>query len=117
MRAWRCVFNHDVRDLKLVDAIVVVENIYRHSAMGKDIETSIIDGSSEVFLPVVAATLTTCAAFMPMLIMTGSIGDFFAIIPKAISFAQSPEPINRSSTRMGRTRALDSSLAFPTPCP
>jgi len=69
------------------DAIVVVENIYRHSAMGKDIKTSIIEGTSEVFLPVVSATLTTCAAFLPMLIMTGSIGDFFAIIPKAVSFA------------------------------
>ncbi|MBU0480426.1 MAG: efflux RND transporter permease subunit [Proteobacteria bacterium] len=69
------------------DAIVVVENIFRHTQMGKDVSTSIIDGTAEVFLPVVSATLTTCAAFLPMLIMTGSTGDFFAIIPKAISFA------------------------------
>ncbi len=69
------------------DAIVVVENIFRHSQMGKNIETAIIDGTAEVFLPVVSATLTTCAAFLPMLIMTGSTGDFFAIIPKAVSFA------------------------------
>jgi len=69
------------------DAIVVVENIYRHSMMGKNIEKAIVEGTAEVFLPVVSATLTTCAAFLPMLIMTGSIGDFFAIIPKAVSFA------------------------------
>jgi HAE1 family hydrophobic/amphiphilic exporter-1 len=69
------------------DAIVVVENIYRHSQMGKSLETAIIDGAAEVFLPVVSATMTTCAAFLPMLIMTGSTGDFFAIIPKAVSFA------------------------------
>ncbi|MBU0676057.1 MAG: efflux RND transporter permease subunit [Proteobacteria bacterium] len=69
------------------DAIVVVENIFRHSRMGKGITDSVVDGTAEVFLPVVSATLTTCAAFLPMLIMTGSIGDFFAIIPKAISFA------------------------------
>ncbi len=69
------------------DAIVVVENIFRHSQMGKDIKTAIVDGTAEVFLPVVSATLTTCSAFLPMLIMTGSTGEFFAIIPKAVSFA------------------------------
>ncbi len=69
------------------DAIVVVENIYRHSQMGKPLQTAIVDGTAEVFLPVTSATLTTCAAFLPMLIMTGSIGQFFAIIPKAVSFA------------------------------
>jgi HAE1 family hydrophobic/amphiphilic exporter-1 len=69
------------------DAIVVVENIFRHAQMGKDTKTAIIEGTAEVFLPVVSATMTTCAAFLPMLIMTGSTGQFFAIIPKAVSFA------------------------------
>jgi len=69
------------------DAIVVVENIYRHVKMGKPLEEAIITGTSEVFLPVVSATLTTLAAFMPMLLMTGMVGDFFAIIPKTIAFA------------------------------
>ncbi len=69
------------------DAIVVVENIYRHLQAGKPLKESIIDGTSEVFLPVVSATLTTIAAFLPMLIMTGSIGDFFALIPKTVTFA------------------------------
>lgn len=69
------------------DAIVVVENIFRHSQMGKDVKTAITEGTAEVFLPVVSATLTTCSAFLPMLIMTGSTGEFFAIIPKAVSFA------------------------------
>jgi len=69
------------------DAIVVVENIYRHLQTGKPVKESVIDGTSEVFLPVVSATLTTIAAFLPMLIMTGSVGDFFALIPKTITFA------------------------------
>ncbi len=69
------------------DAIVVMENITRHARMGKKIRTAIIEGAAEVFMPVVSATLTTCSAFLPMLIMTGSTGDFFAIIPKAVSFA------------------------------
>lgn len=69
------------------DAIVVVENIYRHHQMGKSAQDAIITGTSEVFLPVVSATLTTMVAFLPMLIMTGMVGDFFAIIPKTIVFA------------------------------
>ncbi|NOQ45114.1 MAG: AcrB/AcrD/AcrF family protein [Desulfobulbaceae bacterium] len=69
------------------DAIVVVENIYRHIQAGKKINDAVVDGTAEVFLPVVSATLTTIAAFLPMLIMTGSIGEFFAIIPKAVSYA------------------------------
>ena len=69
------------------DAIVVIENIYRHLWEGKPLNQAIVDGTSEVFLPVLSATLTTVAAFMPMLIMTGAVGDFFALIPKAVSLA------------------------------
>jgi multidrug efflux pump subunit AcrB len=69
------------------DAIVVVENIYRHCQAGKPLTESITYGTAEVFLPVVSATLTTVVAFLPMLIMTGMVGDFFAIIPKTIAFA------------------------------
>ncbi|MBI9078838.1 MAG: efflux RND transporter permease subunit [Pseudodesulfovibrio sp.] len=69
------------------DAIVVVENIYRHVQEGRAIRDAVIDGTSEVFLPVLAATSTTVAAFLPMLIMSGSSGEFFALVPKAVSFA------------------------------
>jgi HAE1 family hydrophobic/amphiphilic exporter-1 len=69
------------------DAIVVVENIYRHIQSGKEVRRAVIVGTSEVFFPVIAATLTTAVAFLPMLIMTGMVGDFFEIIPKTIVFA------------------------------
>lgn len=69
------------------DAIVVIENIYRHLQEGKPIREAIVLGASEVSLPVVAATATTVAAFLPMLMMTGSTGEFFAQIPVAISAA------------------------------
>ena len=69
------------------DAIIVVENIYRHVQQGESVTEAIVKGAAEVFMPVVSATLTTVAAFLPMLIMTGSVGEFFALIPKAISFA------------------------------
>ncbi|WP_320171480.1 efflux RND transporter permease subunit [Maridesulfovibrio sp.] len=69
------------------DAIVVVENIFRHVQEGKGIKDAVVDGTAEVFLPVVAATATTVAAFLPMLIMSGSTGEFFAQVPKAVAFA------------------------------
>ncbi len=69
------------------DAIVVVENIYRHVQEGKPLRDSIVHGTAEVALPVVSATATTMAAFLPMLIMTGSTGEFFALVPKAVCFA------------------------------
>lgn len=69
------------------DAIVVVENIYRHLQEGEPLEEAVINGVSEVAAPVIAATSTTVAAFLPMLIMSGSTGEFFAQIPIAISAA------------------------------
>jgi len=69
------------------DAIVVLENIYRHLQEGRPMREAIVLGASEVSLPVVAATATTVAAFLPMLMMSGSTGEFFAQIPVAISAA------------------------------
>ncbi|MCU7851795.1 MAG: efflux RND transporter permease subunit [Candidatus Thiodiazotropha sp. (ex Monitilora ramsayi)] len=69
------------------DAIVVTENIYRHVQEGKPLREAIIEGTAEVAVPVIAATMTTVAAFLPMLIMTGSTGQFFALVPKAVTFA------------------------------
>ena len=69
------------------DAIVVVENIYRHVQKGKPMREAVIDGTAQVMLPVVAATSTTVAAFLPMLMMSGSTGEFFALIPKAVAFS------------------------------
>jgi HAE1 family hydrophobic/amphiphilic exporter-1 len=69
------------------DAIVVTENIYRHVQEGKPLREAIIGGTAEVAIPVIAATMTTVAAFLPMLIMTGYVGEFFALVPKAVTFA------------------------------
>ena len=69
------------------DAIVVTENIYRHVQEGKPLQEAIVTGTAEVALPVLSATMTTVAAFLPMLIMTGTTGQFFALVPKAVTFA------------------------------
>ena len=72
----------------LVDnAIIVVESAYHHYQLGKDRLTAIVDGVSEVALPVISATLTTISAFLPMLLMTGVTGKFMGFMPKTVSIA------------------------------
>ena len=66
----------------LVDnAIVVVENIYRHVQSGKTRVEAAMTGIGEVAYPVISSTLTTLAAFIPLLFMPGIIGEFMQYIP------------------------------------
>ncbi len=66
------------------DAIIIIENIYRHLEQGMPRRQAAVVGTQEVFWPVVSSTLTSWAAFLPMLLMTGTLGKFFAIIPKVV---------------------------------
>ncbi len=68
------------------DAIVILENIVRHYEMGKSLQAASIEGSKEVFYPVVASTMTTICAFLPMVIMTGEMGRVMIIIPITVTF-------------------------------
>ncbi len=66
----------------LVDnAIVLVENIYRHVEMGKTPVQGSIDGAKEVAGAVAASTFTTLAAFAPLLFWTGIMGEFMVYLP------------------------------------
>lgn len=59
------------------DAIVVLENIYRHMEMGKSRMQAAIDGSKEIGFAVVATTLALVAVFVPLAFLTGSVGRLF----------------------------------------
>lgn len=67
------------------EAIVVAENIYRHIEMGKTPRDAAIEGAVEMFPAVLAATLTTVFAFLPLLIMSGEMGVFMKVLPVMIS--------------------------------
>ena len=70
----------------LVDeAIVVSENIYRHLEEGMPRREAAIIGASEMFPAVLASTLTTIFAFLPMLLLSGDMGKFIKIIPIMIT--------------------------------
>jgi hydrophobe/amphiphile efflux-1 (HAE1) family protein len=59
------------------DAIMLLENIVRHSRMGKRPTRAAIDGSLEVLPAATAATLAVLAVFLPVIFMDGVIGRFF----------------------------------------
>ena len=63
------------------DAIVVIENIYRHIEAGEPPKIAAIRGAQEVGWPVLAASLTTICAFGPLMFMSGTAGQFMRIVP------------------------------------
>jgi multidrug efflux pump len=64
------------------DAVVVIENIYRHQQeYGKSPSQAAKDGTKEVAVPVLAATVTTIAPFIPLLFWPGVVGEFMWYLP------------------------------------
>jgi HAE1 family hydrophobic/amphiphilic exporter-1 len=59
------------------DAIVMLENIYRHMEMGKPPLQAARDGAREVSFTIVSMTLSLAAVFIPILFMGGIMGRLF----------------------------------------
>ncbi len=59
------------------DAIVVLENVFRHMEMGKSRWQAALDGSSEIGFAVIATTIALVAVFVPLAFLTGSVGRLF----------------------------------------
>lgn len=69
------------------DAVVVVESIYYKLRQGiKGIDAS-WSGLQEVIKPVTASVLTTMAAFLPLMLLPGILGQFMMVIPLVVSVA------------------------------
>ncbi len=67
------------------DAIIVSENIQRHLDEGHERYQAVLLGTKEVVAPVLIASATTVFAFMPMLLISGSMGAIVVMIPIVIS--------------------------------
>jgi HAE1 family hydrophobic/amphiphilic exporter-1 len=67
------------------NAVVVLENIYRHRQMGKSSFQAAQDGATEVWGAVLASTLTTMAVFIPVIFIEEEAGQLFRDIAIAIS--------------------------------
>jgi len=59
------------------DAIVVVENIMRHLAMGKSRLLAALDGAGEIGFTVLSISVSLIAVFIPLLLMSGLVGRLF----------------------------------------
>ena len=69
------------------DAIVVLENIYRHRSLGEDRMTAAINGPREVAGAITASTLTTVAVFLPLGFVGGLVSQFFLPFALTVTFA------------------------------
>jgi CzcA family heavy metal efflux pump len=62
------------------DAVVIIENIYRHRALGEPLELAAERGTSELLGPVVGSTATTLIVFSPLSLLKGVVGEFFSAL-------------------------------------
>ena len=69
------------------DAVMVMENIFRHAEMGKDRVTAAGQGTAEIAFAALAATIAVIAIFLPVAFMTGIIGKFFLQFGVTLSVA------------------------------
>ncbi|MBQ4347607.1 MAG: efflux RND transporter permease subunit [Firmicutes bacterium] len=69
------------------NSIVVLENIYRHHSLGKDAKTAALDGSREVSMSITASTLTTIAVFVPLMFISGTVGEIFMDLSATVVFS------------------------------
>jgi multidrug efflux pump subunit AcrB len=68
------------------DAIVVGENAYRLMEEGMDPKTAAVESAGEVGAPVLATILTSIAAFLPVLMISGTTGNFMRPLPLVVTF-------------------------------
>jgi len=69
------------------DAIVVLENVYRHREEGQeDARAAAVTGANEVFFAIVASSLSLISIFGPVIFMEGIIGRFFESFAVVVVF-------------------------------
>src|SRR6202522_1559639 len=72
----------------LVDeATVTIESINYHLEQGKDVETAILDGSSQIVIPAFVSLLCICIVFVPMFFLSGVARFLFVPMAESVMFA------------------------------
>lgn len=69
------------------DAIVEIENIVRHTRMGKSAYRAALEAADEIGLAVIAITVTIIAVFVPVSFMGGIAGQYFKQFGLTVAFA------------------------------
>lgn len=94
------------------DAIMVLENIFRHKEMGKSRVFAALDGANEISFAAMVATLAIIAIFLPVAFMDGLIGKYFFQFGVALSAAVAfslVEAITLTPMRCGQFLATETS--------
>ncbi|HNY15710.1 MAG TPA: efflux RND transporter permease subunit, partial [Bacteroidales bacterium] len=78
-----------VLGLVVDDAIIIADNYVELLDKGHDRWTAAWRSATELVIPVLTATLTIIAAFLPLVILTGAIGDFIRALPLTVTIALS----------------------------
>ena len=73
--------------LVIDDAIVIVENIFRHRGGGEDAGRAAEAATKELVAAVVGSTLTTVVVFVPLGLLQGVVGQFFASLSMTLASA------------------------------
>jgi len=71
----------------VANSVVVIENIFRHKAMGKSNKEASLDGTKEVMVAVLASTLTNLVVFLPIANMSSMVGKFLVELALTATFA------------------------------
>ena len=72
----------------LVDeATVTIESINYHLEQGKEVETAIIDGASQIVVPAFVSLLCICIVFIPMFFLSGVARFLFVPMAESVMFA------------------------------
>ena len=71
--------------LVIDDAVVIVENIYRHMGVGEPVELAAEKGTQELIGPVIGSTLTTVVVFLPLGLLKGAVGEFFVALSMTLT--------------------------------
>lgn len=70
----------------VTNSVVVLENIFRHKAMGNNRSKSASKGTAEVVVAVVASAMTNIAVFLPIAMMSSLVGQFFKEFALAVTY-------------------------------
>jgi CzcA family heavy metal efflux pump len=73
--------------LVIDDAVVVVENIYRHLGLGESPLEAAERGTQELLGPVIGSTATTVVVFSPLSLLSGVVGEFFSALCLTLAIA------------------------------
>ncbi|MGC2166404.1 MAG: efflux RND transporter permease subunit, partial [Gallionella sp.] len=69
------------------DAVVIVEDIYFRLARDEPVLEACVASVKSVGLPVLSSVLTTIAAFLPLMLLPGIVGDFMKVVPFVVTIA------------------------------